>query len=372
MSNSSDPRTVPNSETTTSTEFAVVGCGSIAQIFHLPNIRDRTDTELVAVCDTNDKVRNRVEERFHPRESYGDLERMLDQHVDELDGVLVCTPSHVHRETVLPVLERDLNVFVEKPLAVQPDDADEIVDAADTADCVSMVGYMKRYHPTVQAGIEQIDTLDSIDLVTARDIDPDHGTIIQELYDTVRPSGELGPANPHRREQIADVLGTPTDSVLVDAYSFQIEHVCHDINLLRGTFGEVKSIDHVDVFNGERYMVAQLRYEDGTRCVLESGVSDWRWFEEYLRVDGESDQITLTFGNPFRKQEPPTLETATGTSTNERTHAEHSYQDSFALELDAFVDAVRGDGSVLTPVDAARDDVEVVADLVRRYADSVR
>ena len=88
---------------------------------------------------------------------------MLNHEAADLNGVLVCTPPYMRLETALPVLERGLPALIEKPLATVPETARKI--AAADHDATSMVGYMKRYHPTVTATYDTINEQPTIDLV---------------------------------------------------------------------------------------------------------------------------------------------------------------------------------------------------------------
>ena len=72
------------------------------------------NAELVAVCDT-------LEEALEPHRkngvaTYTDYLEMLDK--EDLDLILVKTPSHLHVAMVCAALEKDINVYGEKPMAV--------------------------------------------------------------------------------------------------------------------------------------------------------------------------------------------------------------------------------------------------------------
>jgi len=124
-----------------------------------------------------------------------------------------------------------------------------MVAAAERSDAVAMVAYMKRYDPAYERAQELLEDFDEIDLVTAYDIDLDHSRIIDEVYDLVNgtlPEGLLEESVTERREQLQQAIGT-ADEFLVDAYDFQLDYVCHDVNALRGLFGRVERIRDVDV-----------------------------------------------------------------------------------------------------------------------------
>jgi predicted dehydrogenase len=345
--------------------FAVIGCGTIAQIMHLPHLVELPSTEVGALVDP---ARNRVErlgDRYGVDGRFQDVDTMLDDVGGDLDCAVVCTPSHTHADVVERTLAADLHTLVEKPIAATPGGADRIVEAADGSDAVAMVAYMKRYARAYERAAGAIDELAAVDLVTAYDVDPDHGRIIDEVYDLVAadlPEEFVAEAATERRSALERAVGTDDDA-LVDAYDFQLEHVCHDVNVLRGLFGEVAEIHHADLVADGRYMTARLEYENGVACVLESGDSERKWFEEFVRVDGPDGMVTLEFSNPFIRNSPAELRHKRGREELADTVETPGYDESFKRELAAFVDCVRGDREVRTPVEEARDDLALIIDL---------
>jgi len=288
---------------------------------------------------------------------------------DDDDRAVVLTPAQAHANVAEDTLSTGIHTFVEKPIAATLEDATTMVEAADASDAVAMVGYMKRYDPSYELAQERIDGLDAIDLVTAYDVDPDHGRIIEEVYDLVGgtpPADVIEASVTKRRQDIEEAIGTD-DELLVEAYDFQLDHLCHDVNALRGLFGSLERIDHVAVFAEGRYATAHLRYEDGIRCVLETGDSDRKWFEEFIRVDGPDGMVTVDFSNPFIKNTPTELRVKEGTEELSETVSTPSYEESFKRELAHFRRCIEGESEVRTTFAEAREDLRVIIDLFRTY-----
>ncbi|MFS0820134.1 Gfo/Idh/MocA family protein [Bacillus sp. 1P02SD] len=116
-------------------KVAVVGLGDISKI-HIPAIQNSSKAELVAVCDINEELRNTVENVNF----YTDLEEMLNK--EELDCVHICLPHYVHYSATKAVVEKGVNVFLEKPLARSAEEGMFVVDLAeqhpDVKICVSL------------------------------------------------------------------------------------------------------------------------------------------------------------------------------------------------------------------------------------------
>ena len=349
--------------------FGVIGCGLVAQVMHIPYLAELPAAELYAFTDPAEDRATELADRYNVSHVYANHEPLVEELGDELDAVVVLTPSHAHADVVVDTLAAGIDTLVEKPIAASLDDADRMVEAAENSDATAMVAYMKRYDPSYERAQGAIDDLNTIDLVTAYDVDPDHFRIVEEVYDLVEgsPSEDLiAESAAKRRADIERAIGTD-DALIVDAYDFQLEHVCHDVNALRGLFGAVERIDHVDVFAEGRYAVAHLTYENGIRCVLETGDSERKWFEEFIRVDGPDGTVTVNFSNPFIKNTPTELRVKEGIEELSETVQIPSYDESFKRELEYFIQCVEGDVAVETTLAEAREDLRLIVDLFRSY-----
>jgi predicted dehydrogenase len=349
--------------------FGVIGCGTVAQIMHIPYLAELPETDLFALVDPAVDRATELADRYNVAHVYASHEPLLDELGDELDAVIVLTPAQAHADVVVDTLDAEIHTLVEKPIAATLDDATAMVEAAESSDATAMVAYMKRYDPAYERAQEHVDRLDAIDIVTAYDVDPDHGRIVDEVYDLVGgnpPADLVEESVAKRRRDIEQAIGTD-DDLLVDAYDFQLDHLCHDVSALRGLFGRVERIDHVDVFAGGRYASAHLVYEDGVRCVLETGDSDRKWFEEFIRVDGPDGMVKVDFSNPFIKNTPTELRVKRGVEELSDTVYTPSYDESFKRELAYFVDCVRGARAVRTTFAEAREDLRLIVDLFRAY-----
>ena len=69
----------------------------------------------------------------------------------EVDAVSVAVPTELHREVVVPFLERGVAVLVEKPMARSLAEADEMIAAARASGATLAVGHTERYNPAVSA-----------------------------------------------------------------------------------------------------------------------------------------------------------------------------------------------------------------------------
>ncbi|BCW62963.1 MULTISPECIES: Gfo/Idh/MocA family oxidoreductase [unclassified Arthrobacter] len=129
----------------------VIGAGNIATIAQLPTLVQRDDVELAALVSRREDPSSLVR-RWGFNAAYKTVEEMLA--AQELDAVFVLTPRSEHAHAVELCLNRDVDVFCEKPLAPATDEAEHLADLADERGRILMVDFNRRYAPVYTAGRE--------------------------------------------------------------------------------------------------------------------------------------------------------------------------------------------------------------------------
>jgi UDP-2-acetamido-3-amino-2,3-dideoxy-glucuronate N-acetyltransferase len=110
---------------------------------------------LRTVCDGNSAVEASVRAKY-PQvaywEHYADV--LLD---DNIRGVVLATPAVMHYDMAKRALLAGKDVFVEKPLALQVAEGEELLELAAKFGRILMVGHILQYHPAVRKLKELID-----------------------------------------------------------------------------------------------------------------------------------------------------------------------------------------------------------------------
>ena len=124
---------------------AVVGCGTIAPI-HL-NALLSANIKINALCDIDIKKAAALKERFSLDSAVSDDYYALIKN-KTIDCVHICTPHNLHANMIIAALENNINVFVEKPLAVNEDEIVRIQAAAKKSNGKVGVCFQNRYLPS--------------------------------------------------------------------------------------------------------------------------------------------------------------------------------------------------------------------------------
>jgi len=159
-------------------QIAVIGAGMWGARAHLPALVASAGVEVVALADPDAARAEEVAEQFGIRHTFADGGALLAQ-VDNLDAVVIATPTDTHHDLVLAACARGVHVLCEKPLAYDMAQAREMVAALDARGLVGKLGFLFRFSPVVErmkrlvdeGFIGEVQLLESL-TINAQFIDP--------------------------------------------------------------------------------------------------------------------------------------------------------------------------------------------------------
>lgn len=273
---------------------AVIGCGGIAQLVHIPSLKRLEGeglVELVAVCDLYEEVARAVASKFG-------VERWRTSHVEllereDVDAVVNATWHAAHARVTIDAARAGKHVFVEKPMAVTIEECREMVEACRRAGVKLMVGFMKRFDPSLRwvRGLARGGSLGDVFLVNSWYYD----TVVHMEYVRGLAGEFIRPRAPPPREAWAFTK----DRLL----SLLLTHGVHHADLLRWVGGEVRAVTaSYAEGSGESYVLtAILEYEGGATGYFQLAgpvADDW---DEGLVVKGTEGSARVYIRFPYFK-----------------------------------------------------------------------
>jgi UDP-N-acetylglucosamine 3-dehydrogenase len=102
---------------------------------------------LTSICDM-DKIKAKNLATRYNVNHYGSIDDMID--TESLDACLVCTPTKTHYPVATKLMEKGINVFVEKPLSYSSKECEEMIQIAKKNKISLTCGYIERFNPAVQ------------------------------------------------------------------------------------------------------------------------------------------------------------------------------------------------------------------------------
>ncbi len=118
----------------------VVGVGHLGKE-HARIYSQLPQAKLVGVCDADTAKQERADLLGVPfYTDYRDL-------IGKVDAVSIATPTSTHYAVAKPFLEKGIHTLIEKPITLNLEEADELIEIARRRNCAMQVGHIERHNP---------------------------------------------------------------------------------------------------------------------------------------------------------------------------------------------------------------------------------
>ena len=127
--------------------LAIVGCGRISKNHFAAIEKHSNNLQLVAICDNNPEVLRKHSEAYGVK-GHISAEELFK--TEQLDLVVLCTPSGSHAQQTILAAQHGINVMTEKPMATRWQDGVRMIKACDNANVHLFVVKQNRHNTTLQ------------------------------------------------------------------------------------------------------------------------------------------------------------------------------------------------------------------------------
>lgn len=125
-------------------KIAIIGLGDMG-MGHFNGFNALKEAQVVAVCDRKqaniDKALKTIADS--KARQYTDYKEMLDK--EEIDGIIIAVPGYLHEEMAIECINRQKNIFLEKPVAINYEGYKNILEAKKSSTSIIQVGLVYRY-----------------------------------------------------------------------------------------------------------------------------------------------------------------------------------------------------------------------------------
>ena len=239
--------------------LGLIGLGFIGKV-HLRNSMKLANAHVLAVSDTSRRALNEAQTTARIKKTFVDYKQLLKD--DSINAVIIALPTHLHAQCACDAAEANKHILLEKPIARNVAEANEIVAVAERNSVKLMLGYPLRFNRAMGKLREQIK----------------NGSIgdVEVAYATFVDSGPF-------KHRIQDHVPIPVPewwfNKELSGGGALIDQGSHMINLLRWYFGEIIDIKgHLGYrFNMdfEDSALCVAKFDSGTRAVINVG-----WFSQ--------------------------------------------------------------------------------------------
>ena len=187
---------VPNKKLDSKIGLAIIGCGDIGRA-RAQFARIYSGVEWIGVCDVNIEVAQILADEIQADFITSDAAELLSRF--EVNAAIIATNETAHYAPVLLAIERNLSIFIEKPLAVDFAQSIELSNKIAAAGIDAVMGYTQRFRQRFLVVKERLETnqIGHLTSVTAR------GLLNRKIANMV-----LSRANDHRNVTPIVISGT--------------------------------------------------------------------------------------------------------------------------------------------------------------------
>jgi predicted dehydrogenase len=227
----------------------IIGLGKMG-ISHAAIVSPHPSVDLIAVCDTSSIVLDAFK-KFSSVNVYSDYIKMID--TENLDFVVIATPTRFHYKMVRYALEKGIHTFCEKPFSLTSREGEELVALADKKKLVNQVGYHNHFIGTFRElkRLLDADILGPLVHFTGEAYGP---VVTKEKGGTWRSDPEEGGGclfdyASHVLNLIQEIVGYPVKaggSQLKKIYSKEVEDAVYSILTLESGLSGILSVNWSD------------------------------------------------------------------------------------------------------------------------------
>ncbi|MYZ50676.1 Gfo/Idh/MocA family oxidoreductase [Malikia spinosa] len=258
-------------------KVALAGAGAFG-IKHLDGIKNIPDVEVISVIGRDLAKTQEVADKYGIKHVTTDLDEALK--IQELDAVILCTPTQMHASQSIACLKAGKHVQVEIPLCDELKAGQEVARLANETGKVAMVGHTRRFNPShqyvhnkVQAGEFNIQQMD-----------------VQTYFFRRTNTNALGQAR-----SWTDHLLWHHAAHTVDLFAYQANSPIVKANAIQGPIHPVLGI--------AMDMSIQLQAANGAICTLSLSFNNDGPLGTYFRYIGDSATYIARYDDLFTGKE---------------------------------------------------------------------
>ncbi|WP_031536154.1 Gfo/Idh/MocA family protein [Bacillus sp. MB2021] len=125
--------------------WGIIGCGDVTEVKSGPGFQLAENSKLVAVMRRNGELAKDYAERHHVPKWYDDAKALIND--PEVDAVYIATPPGFHKEYTILAAKAGKPVYVEKPMARNYQECQDMIEACKQAEVPLFVAYYRRALP---------------------------------------------------------------------------------------------------------------------------------------------------------------------------------------------------------------------------------
>jgi predicted dehydrogenase len=197
----------------------LVGAGRVANVHANSLVNHVPSGSLVAVVDNNQEALQSLAEQYEIPNRFQSLEQALDE--AEFEAVVITTPTFSHTELAVSAASAGKHILLEKPMALNLEECDRIIAAAEKGKVILQLAFMRRFDPEFASAAERIAAGEIGQPMMIKSLTHGPGLPPPWARDLATSNGNLAEVNSHDWDCVRWLMGSDYLRVYVEVANFK-------------------------------------------------------------------------------------------------------------------------------------------------------
>ncbi len=197
----------------------MVGAGRVGKVHTQSITRHVPAGEVAALVETVPETLNALGEQFGIQARFNSLEQALDR--AEFEAVVITTPTFTHKDLSILAAEHGKHVFLEKPMALNLAECDQILAAVERAGVILQLGFMRHFDPEFVAAAQRIQAGEIGTPMMIKSLTHGPGLPPPWARDLKSSNGMLAEVNSHDWDTLRWLMGSNYGRVYAEVANFK-------------------------------------------------------------------------------------------------------------------------------------------------------
>jgi predicted dehydrogenase len=223
--------------------ICMVGAGRVGKQHSRSITRHVPGARVVALVDTVDQIREETGAEFGIEAQFQSLEEAIDK--VSFDAVVITTPTPTHLPLSLLAANYGKHVFLEKPMALDLEECDQIIESARSNQVFLQLGFMRRFDPEFSAAAKRIEAGEIGQPMMVKSLTHGPGLPPPWARDLRTSNGMLAEVNSHDWDTTRWLMGSNHERVYTEIANFK---------------GTARNVDTPNFYDN---VLVNIRFESG-------------------------------------------------------------------------------------------------------------
>lgn len=199
----------------------IVGAGRVAKVHTNSIVRYAPAAKCVALVDVVPDVLKQTAQQFEIESTFSSIEEAISSL--EFDAVVITTPTFTHKDLAITAANAGKHILLEKPMALDVAECDEIIKAVTNNGVKLQMAYMRRFDPDYVHAAERIASGEIGQPMIVKSMTNGPGLPPAWAVDLRTSSGNLAEVNSHDLDAMRWMMGSNPLRIYVQVANFKGE-----------------------------------------------------------------------------------------------------------------------------------------------------